>query len=285
MRKIGLVVLLFVFACVSVLGLTACGSGSGGKEGGTLTGSYAAFPDALDPAISYSSEGWTALYNIYIPLLTYAHASGTAGSKVIPGLATRLPKISNGGKTYTLILRTGLKYSNDTPVKASDFPSSVERMLRARTPAAPPSTPASSAPKSSPKPRQGGSPASQLTIRRAEIVINLTSTARHLHQRAGAAVRRPAAAEHADQEPDRRPAAGDRPLRDRQVRTGTWLVIRAQPAVGQGQRQADAGNPRWPRRQDRHQGRQQRLDPGQRHRTRQDRLDADRGLRRTATRK
>jgi len=129
LRKIGLVALLLVFACVSALGLAACGSGSGGKEGGTLTGTYAAFPEALDPAIPYSSEAWTAMYNTYIPLLTYAHASGTAGSKVIPGLATSLPKISNGGKTYTLTLRKGLKYSDGTPVRASDFPASVERML------------------------------------------------------------------------------------------------------------------------------------------------------------
>jgi peptide/nickel transport system substrate-binding protein len=111
------------------LGLSACGSGSSGKEGGTLTGTYAEFPEYLDPALSYSSEGWTAIYDTYIPLLTYAHASGSAGSKVIPGLAESLPKISNGGKTYTLTLRKGLKYSDGTPVRASDFPASVERML------------------------------------------------------------------------------------------------------------------------------------------------------------
>ena len=40
---------------------------------------------------------------------------------MIPGLAESLPKITNGGKTYTLILRKGLKYSDGTPVKASDF--------------------------------------------------------------------------------------------------------------------------------------------------------------------
>jgi peptide/nickel transport system substrate-binding protein len=129
LRKIGPVVLLLVLTCVSALGLSACGGGSGGKEGGTLTGSYAAFPEALDPAVPYSSEAWTAMYNTYIPLLTYAHADGAAGSKVIPGLATSLPKISNGGKTYTLTLRKGLKYSDGTTVRASDFPASVERMF------------------------------------------------------------------------------------------------------------------------------------------------------------
>jgi peptide/nickel transport system substrate-binding protein len=46
---------------------------------------------------------------------------------VIPGLATALPTVSNGGKTYTMFLRKGLVYSNGQPVKASDFAYTIER--------------------------------------------------------------------------------------------------------------------------------------------------------------
>jgi peptide/nickel transport system substrate-binding protein len=88
------------------------------------------FPDYMDPAISYTLEGWTAMYDTYIPLLTYRHASGRAGAELVPGLAESLPSISNGGRTYTLFLRPGLKYSNGQPVKASDFEFAVERMFR-----------------------------------------------------------------------------------------------------------------------------------------------------------
>jgi peptide/nickel transport system substrate-binding protein len=116
------------------LGLAACGSSSSGREGGTLRVTYASFPDYMDPALSYDTESYTAMYNTYIPLLTYAHASGEAGSQVIPGLAKALPKISDDGKTYTLFLRKGLKYSDGTPVRASDFTFSVERMLRLNSP-------------------------------------------------------------------------------------------------------------------------------------------------------
>ena len=136
MRKLGLGLLVLVLAAGSALGLSACG-GSSGKEGGTLTGSYASFPDYLDPALSYTAEGWTAMYDTYTPLLTYAHASGAAGSEVIPGLAKSLPKIGNGGKTYTLTLRKGLKYSDGTPIKASDFPFAVERMFKLNSPGSP----------------------------------------------------------------------------------------------------------------------------------------------------
>ncbi len=120
MRKLR-AALAVVGLAVIALSLASCGGGSGGKEGGTLTGSYASFPDYLDPTISYTAEGWTAMYSTYLPLLTYAHASGAAGSKVVPALAESLPKVTDGGKTYTLTLRKGLKYSDGTPVRASDF--------------------------------------------------------------------------------------------------------------------------------------------------------------------
>jgi peptide/nickel transport system substrate-binding protein len=114
------------------LGLAACGSSSssGGKEGGFLNGTYASFPDYMDPGLSYTAEGWTAMADTYIPLLTYKHVEGIQGAEVIPGLAKEMPKISNGGKTYTLFLRPGLKYSNGEPVKASDFTYAVERVFK-----------------------------------------------------------------------------------------------------------------------------------------------------------
>ncbi|HWO15731.1 MAG TPA: ABC transporter substrate-binding protein, partial [Solirubrobacterales bacterium] len=116
----------------ATLGLTACGDS--GKEGGVLRGSFAAFPDYLDPQLSYTSEGWSAMYNTYLPLLTYAHAGGTAGGEVVPGLAEGLPTITDGGRTYELKLRKGLKYSDGTPVKASDFESTVERLFKVDSP-------------------------------------------------------------------------------------------------------------------------------------------------------
>jgi peptide/nickel transport system substrate-binding protein len=109
--------------------LASCGGGSSGKEGGTLHGTYASFPE-LDPTIAVTVEGLTAMYDTYLPLLTYAHASGEAGTEVVPALAERLPKISKDGKTYTLTLRRGLKYSDGTPVKASDFTATIERVFK-----------------------------------------------------------------------------------------------------------------------------------------------------------
>jgi len=145
-KKIVLTFLVVAFAAVGVIGLSSCGggddttSGGGGsdtsaeggegKEGGILKATYASFPDYMDPQLSYTAEGWTAMGEVYIPLLTYKHAGGAEGAEVVPGLAKEMPKISNGEKTYTLFLRPGIKYSNGKPVKASDFPYAIERLFK-----------------------------------------------------------------------------------------------------------------------------------------------------------
>jgi peptide/nickel transport system substrate-binding protein len=134
-KKLFVVLAVSSVAAIISIGLVACGGGSddsggdSGEGGGILKATYNGMPDYLDPALSYTAEGWTAMNEVYIPLLTYKHANGAAGSEVIPGLAKDLPKITNGGKTYTLFLRPGLKYSDGQSVKASDFPFAVERMI------------------------------------------------------------------------------------------------------------------------------------------------------------
>ncbi len=87
-------------------------------------------PQSLDPGMDYTTQGAEALWVTYTGLTSYAHAAGVAGSKLIPGLATALPTISDGGKTYTATLRKGLKFSNGQPVKASDFTWTVERAIK-----------------------------------------------------------------------------------------------------------------------------------------------------------
>ncbi len=174
MKKLCVSVAVFGLAAVVTIGLASCGSGSSsGKEGGTLNGTYASFPDALDPALARTVEAWTAMYNTYIPLLTYAHANGAAGSKVVPGLAESLPKITNGGKTYTLTLRKGLKYSDGTPVKASDFPYTVERMFKLNSGGSPFYSEIVGAEKFA-ETKSGSIPGIEANDKTGKIVVNLT---------------------------------------------------------------------------------------------------------------
>ena len=133
MRNLRKVALVGVAAAVVAVGLVACGDdggGGGGKEGGEINGTVTSFPDYLDPQLSYTLEGWEGLWNVYVPLLTYKHGSGEETTKVVPGLAESLPDISADGKTYTLTLRKGMKYSDGTPVVASDFPYAIQRLFK-----------------------------------------------------------------------------------------------------------------------------------------------------------
>src|SRR5690349_9391255 len=127
MRFSGIRALVAVAGLSASVGLGLAGCGASGGEAGTLRGTYTSFPDSLDPALSVTAEGWTAMQNTYLPLLTYAHADGAAGTRLIPALAKSLPRIDDGGRRYTLFLRPGLEYSDGTPVRASDFPFAVER--------------------------------------------------------------------------------------------------------------------------------------------------------------
>ncbi|HEX3041906.1 MAG TPA: ABC transporter substrate-binding protein [Solirubrobacterales bacterium] len=178
MKKLGVVIAVLVLAATAAVGLASCGGGSdtssggSGQKGGDLNGTYASFPDYMDPALSYTAEGWTAMADVYVPLLTYKHANGVEGSEVIPGLAEELPKITNGGKTYTLKLRPGLKYSDGTAVKASDFPFAVERMIELNSGGSPFYLSIEGAEKFA-ETKQGPIPGIKANDKTGEIVINL----------------------------------------------------------------------------------------------------------------
>lgn len=106
------------------------GQGGSAKEGGTATVNLGGAPGSIDPQRSYAAGTQDAVWLAYTGLLTYARANGDAGTKVIPGLATALPKVSADGLTYELTLRPNLQYSNGTPVKASDFSYTIQRAIK-----------------------------------------------------------------------------------------------------------------------------------------------------------
>ncbi len=121
---------LAILAAITMT-FASCGSDDDEESsgGGSATIAQLAQPDALDPALSYTVNGWEPMWLVYTPLLTYAHEEGTAGSELIPGLAEDLPEVSADGKTYTFQLRDGLTYSDGTPVVASDFAHTIKRVI------------------------------------------------------------------------------------------------------------------------------------------------------------
>jgi peptide/nickel transport system substrate-binding protein len=142
MGKLGRRALVLLLAALSMSVIAACGgddddgggggTGGGGeaKNGGSITMSQTSQPDFMDPALTYTVNGIEPLWLVYTPLLTYPRTGDAVkDSLVVPGLAEDMPTISKDGKTYELTLRKGLKYSDGSPVKASDFEHTVGRVL------------------------------------------------------------------------------------------------------------------------------------------------------------
>ena len=109
---------------------TSTSNSGGGQQGGTITMVEGQPPQSLDPGFDYSGQGFEVNSVVYTGLLTYHRLNGVAGTKLMPGLATALPKITDGGRTYTMTLRKGLKFSNGKPAVASDFTYAFERAVK-----------------------------------------------------------------------------------------------------------------------------------------------------------
>ena len=109
---------------------SSTGSSSASASGGAISLVTGTAPDSLDPQFGYTTQAAEADWLAYTGLTTYAHSTGQAGGVVIPGLATALPTVSDGGKTYTATLRKGLTFSDGKPVTASDFIYTVERAIK-----------------------------------------------------------------------------------------------------------------------------------------------------------
>ena len=116
------------------LGIAATGSGAQRTPlgGGTLRAGIADNPDHLDPGLSYATEGWEILEATGNGLLSFRKQAGGAGAEIVPDIATAMPVVSDGGKTYRLTLRPGVRFSPpvNRAVVASDFKFAIERLFR-----------------------------------------------------------------------------------------------------------------------------------------------------------
>src|SRR5689334_3263840 len=132
-----------VIAAVAALA-AGCGGGSGTssggsggvQNGGTLHAGIPDDPDHLDTGISYAVEGWELLEATNDGLLTFRKASGSAGSEVVPDMATAMPTVTDGGLTYTFHLHPGVRFSPpvNRAVKPSDFQYAIERLFHVGSP-------------------------------------------------------------------------------------------------------------------------------------------------------
>jgi oligopeptide transport system substrate-binding protein len=102
------------------------------QKGGTLVFAWNSEPASLDPAIAYNLIDWQICHDIFDSLYQFAPKPGIAGTKLEPGLAAAMPQLTNGGKTYTIPLKQGIRFQQpvNREVTAEDFKYSFERMMK-----------------------------------------------------------------------------------------------------------------------------------------------------------
>jgi YVTN family beta-propeller protein len=113
--------------------LVAVHDSGAGHRGGTLVlradrpPKQGDFVDSIDVALSNYTYVYPLLRMTGDGLTAFNQVSGPAGAQLVPDLATSLPTPTDGGKTYTFLLRPGIRYSTGQPVRATDFRSTFER--------------------------------------------------------------------------------------------------------------------------------------------------------------
>jgi peptide/nickel transport system substrate-binding protein len=121
--------------------LTGCGGGSSGsssekpsgvgapvqgKTGGKLTVLWTDDVDNIDCGISYYQMGYMVCYATQRPLYSWKPEDGKTP---VPDLATADPQVSSDGKTVTVKIRTGVKFSPpvNREVTSKDVKYAIER--------------------------------------------------------------------------------------------------------------------------------------------------------------
>lgn len=146
-KRVRYVAVAAVVAAGLALVVSACGSGGGGTgTTATTTAQAQTFSnlkvvwgttDYLDPGLSYRLESWQIFQDVYLGLVAKRYGTcgvGAGCTKIIPAIATSLPKSNSNGTDLKFTIRKGLKYSNGESVKASDFSSTIIRDFKMNSP-------------------------------------------------------------------------------------------------------------------------------------------------------
>jgi peptide/nickel transport system substrate-binding protein len=133
---------MFAVAAVLALGVAGCGGGDDdstseqpapntsapqdAKKGGDLTVMYAGDVDNIDPGITYYQYGFNVAYATQRPLYSYKPDDAINPE---PDLAEGPPEIAEDGKSLTIKIRTGVKFSPpvNREVTTKDVKYAIER--------------------------------------------------------------------------------------------------------------------------------------------------------------
>jgi peptide/nickel transport system substrate-binding protein len=138
---------LAAFSGITALVLAACGGGStssspsspgfnaavnsvvapSAAKGGTIIYDNTSAPDSTDPGNTYYAFNWNFTRLYATPLMTYKSCTGSCGLQIVPALATAPGVGSSNDTVWTYHIKSGLKFSDGTPITSADVKYAVER--------------------------------------------------------------------------------------------------------------------------------------------------------------
>jgi peptide/nickel transport system substrate-binding protein len=107
-----------------IFALAGCGSGPASGQPGVLTLALAEDPDPLDPTTS----GTFVSRIVYVDMCEKLYDVGPK-LRIVPQLASSLPKVSNDRKTLTIPLRRGVRFNDGTPFNAQAVKTTFEHYI------------------------------------------------------------------------------------------------------------------------------------------------------------
>ena len=99
-------------------------------SGGTLKLNMSATDvDFTDPSLAYGTISWQLEYATALKLYNYPDLPPPQGGMLVAEAATGFPLVSPDGKTYTITVRSGLKFSDGRAVTPQNFAFAINRTL------------------------------------------------------------------------------------------------------------------------------------------------------------
>jgi peptide/nickel transport system substrate-binding protein len=109
---------------------SSSGDSAGAKGGTLITRANAAPSGSPDTQVNYTLQEWQFLIITHDGLTGFKRTSGAEGTKLVPDLATEIPKPTDNGRTYAFTLRDGIKFSDGKTVTGQDFKTTFERLFK-----------------------------------------------------------------------------------------------------------------------------------------------------------
>jgi peptide/nickel transport system substrate-binding protein len=123
-RTVGVGIAALILALAATVSVGARGKAAAPpiKNGGTLVVGLAEDPDALDPTLARTFVGRIVFLHMCEKLYDL-----NSKLRIVPQLASALPQVSKDKLTYTIKIRTGIKFNDGTALDAAAVKKSLDR--------------------------------------------------------------------------------------------------------------------------------------------------------------